>query len=470
MSTHIRNKQSYQDNNNIFDLLEFNNRLIINAKTESSKISKYQKELFCNRQKRFRDKKDKNNTLFTIIDSEELECLLITEIPTIVIEPLYTNPDLINIYPNRRPYPSHIKTLCHDMGRMDQICRHCKAKFWMLEKDQNSGLASPRFLVCYTNSKVKLSPLFQPPPCLLELYTSNTLFASKFRKNIRAYNTVLACTSFGSNVDQQFLEQGVSNFHIHGQNYHLISPLLSKEGNPSAFAQIYIYDTAHEVENLKDIIQEDSAATILMIIHGHRTHDICRYNALTSSEVAAIMRISEFHPSYDPLYYVLLFPRGDDGWHINIPLIGAVKRERDKPQSTDDYDAIVLAEIPNITLNPLAYETVLAMMMHSLYSSLNPNVPCMKNGHQHISFQDREDLQDIINCANNQMTTLTAWFQENINNPTAYSTITIAIEQEALTLLNNLLLLNGKSLKDFPNMPIPPENSSNVYNDEDALN
>ncbi|CAG8587289.1 7107_t:CDS:2, partial [Dentiscutata heterogama] len=48
--------------------------------------------------------------------------------------------------------------------------------------------------------------------------------------------------------------------------------------------------------------------------------------------------------------------------------------------------------------------------------------------------------------------------------------ITTAIEQEALTLLDVLLLLNGKSLKDFSNMPIPPENSSNTYNNEDALN
>ncbi|CAB4418636.1 unnamed protein product [Rhizophagus irregularis] len=39
-------------------------------------------------------------------------------------------------------------------------------------------------------------------------------------------------------------------------------------------------------------------------------------------------KISETHPSYDPLHYVLLFPKGDDGWHINIPLIGSLKREK----------------------------------------------------------------------------------------------------------------------------------------------
>ncbi|GBC01421.1 hypothetical protein RclHR1_04190005 [Rhizophagus clarus] len=34
-----------------------------------------------------------------------------------------------------------------------------------------------------------------------------------------------------------------------------------------------------------------------------------------------LQRISELHPSYDLLLYVLLFLNGDDGWHLNIPLI-----------------------------------------------------------------------------------------------------------------------------------------------------
>ena len=38
-----------------------------------------------------------------------------------------------------------------------------------------------------------------------------------------------------------------------------------------------------------------------------------------------LQRISETHPSYDPLHYVLLFPSGDDSWHVDVPLIGSVK-------------------------------------------------------------------------------------------------------------------------------------------------
>jgi len=89
-----------------------------------------------------------------------------------------------------------------------------------------------------------------------------------------------------------------------------------------------------------------------MLIYGDRMCNPRHYNTPIVADVAAIMidnghdlnpsnrdillrlrdgglqRISELHPSYDPFHYILLFLKGDDGWHINIPLIGAVKRER----------------------------------------------------------------------------------------------------------------------------------------------
>jgi hypothetical protein len=38
-------------------------------------------------------------------------------------------------------------------------------------------------------------------------------------------------------------------FHMHGQNYHHIGTLLPEEGNQSRWAQLYIYDTEHKIEN-----------------------------------------------------------------------------------------------------------------------------------------------------------------------------------------------------------------------------
>ena len=101
-----------------------------------------------------------------------------------------------------------------------------------------------------------------------------------------------------------------------------------------------------------DIIQASEVSDLSMVIHSDRTRNLHRYGTLTSSDVAALMigdgcdiepsnrdillskcegdiqKISELHPSYDPLYYVLLFPKGDDGWHINLPLIGSRRRKR----------------------------------------------------------------------------------------------------------------------------------------------
>jgi len=89
-----------------------------------------------------------------------------------------------------------------------------------------------------------------------------------------------------------------------------------------------------------------------MVIHSDRTRNLHRYGVPISSDVAALMigdgcdiepsnrdillskheggiqKISELHPSYDPLHYVLLFPKGDDGWHTNLPLIGSRRRKR----------------------------------------------------------------------------------------------------------------------------------------------
>ncbi|RIA89653.1 hypothetical protein C1645_824534 [Glomus cerebriforme] len=142
---------------------------------------------------------------------------------------------------------------------MDQMCLHCDAKFWLCEKNQNSSLSSPRFAMCCAGGKVHLPPVLDPPPYLLDLYTLSHSDAISFRKNIRAYNGILACSSFGTNIDESFQGQGVSNFKIHGQIYHHIGTLLPDEGQNPVFAQLYIYDTNHENSNRLCVIHNLNA-------------------------------------------------------------------------------------------------------------------------------------------------------------------------------------------------------------------
>ena len=272
----------------------------------------------------------------------------------------------------------------HDCGRMDQLCSYCGSKFWIGERNQKSTLTSPTFFVCCAAGKVRLTPLLKPPPYLMDLYSSSRSEAISFRRNIRGYNSLLACTSFGANVNDEFQRRGVSNFSVHGEVYHLIGSLLPEEGQAPRFAQLYIYDTENEIRNrlnlmqdldetilenlqnmlnevnpyirvfrqIRDIFRTSEVPDISMLIHNDRTLNIHRYRAPTSSDVAALMigdghdvetsnrdillssheeglqRISELHPSYDPLHYVLLFPKGDDGWHENILLAEPGARKR----------------------------------------------------------------------------------------------------------------------------------------------
>ena len=123
----------------------------------------------------------------------------------------------------------------------------------MPEKDHNSNRTNPTFTMCCIGGKIHLSPLLQPPSYLMHLYTSSGSDTNSFRSNIRAYNTALACISFGANIDQ-FHNQGISNFRIHGQIYHRIRSLLLEEHHSPKFAQLYVYDTDHENTNRQNIV------------------------------------------------------------------------------------------------------------------------------------------------------------------------------------------------------------------------
>ncbi len=86
-----------------------------------------------------------------------------------------------------------------------------------------------------------------------------------------------------------------------------------------------------------------------------------------SNERVIIMRAKDgqfwwifaLHPYYSPLHYVLLFPDGRDGWHIEIPLNGFILDENaafvndgeqaivGKGGSTSDPNAILCIYAPS---------------------------------------------------------------------------------------------------------------------------
>ena len=136
-----------------------------------------------------------------------------------------------NIYENGR----------HIFPAMDATCRHCKAKTWPHEKSSGT-LNQPIFTLCCANGRVIL-PDIEPVPKILDKLTGGTNAHALCRRQIRKYNSSLAFTSCGANVDTNLANQGrgVYTFRIQGSVYHSHGSLYPREGDRAKFAQIYIF-------------------------------------------------------------------------------------------------------------------------------------------------------------------------------------------------------------------------------------
>ena len=212
---------------------------------------------------------------------------------------------------------------------------------------------------------------FRQTVLLDHLLTATDRRGKDFRNHIRAYNLDLAFCSLGANINKELANarRGVYTFRIQGVIHHYIGSFLPCCNEPPSFAQIFIHDGTPEaeVENRKRhlgeaklpelifsicfatkltpilLIQACNQSRARMIIRADGGQDPRRYNLPTAPKIAlllpdseysdvvadidivlhayggGIQRITETHCAYDSLHNVLLFPLGNDGWHIGIP-------------------------------------------------------------------------------------------------------------------------------------------------------
>src|SRR2546421_12797100 len=129
---------------------------------------------------------------------------------------------------------------------MDLICDKCQAKFW---KD---AISKNNFTVCCKNGKVLLPDLKKAPKYLRNLLDNNI----EFRNSIRGYNSILAFTPLGANIDEKLIKKkGNYCFRIHGCIYHYIGPLFPEQQSEAKCAQIYIYDSDFQANRRLEIMQ-----------------------------------------------------------------------------------------------------------------------------------------------------------------------------------------------------------------------
>ena len=228
--------------------------------------------------------------------------------------------------------------------------------------------------------RIQLSVLEDVPQPLKGLLKSNQLEARSFGDNIQWYNSALAFTSLGANFDTSVLQGGGPyDLKLHGELYHKHSPLIPDEGSEGSYAQLYIYDaedaldqrvsrncslSSNVMSDLQEMLLEHNPFVIIYRQAAERLREQSRSSTETvdiqaclvylphtdpkrynipnvTNEIAIILsgdgtttdpcdiivqlkggpfrHVFDTQPAYMPLHYVLLFPRGELGWHQDIP-------------------------------------------------------------------------------------------------------------------------------------------------------
>ncbi|KAH1246385.1 hypothetical protein GmHk_06G016479 [Glycine max] len=267
----------------------------------------------------------------------------------------------------------------NDIGDPVWKCIHCKAIIWYderINKDKQSK--NPRFALCCGDGKIELPLLEDPPQPMRQLLSdSNSTQSKHFQANIRSYNLMFAFTSPGTKVDTRYnTGKGPPTFYNMVKGIILLeTSYLCLITHPSLYSYIFMILRTKLKTGLpkthknKDILDEDIIIGIKNMLDKHNRYTqkfrmardkvqsslVCDlklklisdkqsdgrlYNLPNTIEVVALIvgeehtgnkrdiiierqsgslkRINELHPTYLPLQYPLLYPKGEDGYRPNI--------------------------------------------------------------------------------------------------------------------------------------------------------
>ena len=277
---------------------------------------------------------------------------------------------------------------------MDWACQKCSALHWLGERVQKTGSTNinPLFGMCCGDGTVQLPPLPPPPNTLGCLFSASTEEAKQFRENIRQYNSALAFTSLGAQIDHSVNRGGGGPpvFRIQGELHHRIGSLLPPDGQPPTYAQLYILDSheardhrmqrnggldpdlmyrlgglisdhhcwARAFKRAHEVFERSHADEVSLRLTVNRGQDRRRYNLPTSDEVAVVIpgdgtqangscdivlhrrdgplhRVNEGSAMYECLQYPLFFVYGENGYHYDL----TISSTSNKGLSQTDYTA-----------------------------------------------------------------------------------------------------------------------------------
>lgn len=248
---------------------------------------------------------------------------------------------------------------------------------WKYEQtEQQQRLNSDKFSLCCGNGKVKLPLLGETPPELKSLLDGTHSKSALFQKSPLLYNNAFAFSSVGAEWDKTINDgRGPFVCRVHGVIYHQMGSLFPEESKKAVFSQIYMYDNQQQVEEhlnfpngpvqldseitnslslmmnrenalvdiyrqIRDRYRESDVIPTKIRLVANRVTDGRESNIPTNAfEFAGLVvnenltnerdiviqtkggsfhRVSVLHPCFMSLQYPLLFPRGEDGYRIDI--------------------------------------------------------------------------------------------------------------------------------------------------------
>ncbi|CAF2144115.1 unnamed protein product [Brassica napus] len=225
-------------------------------------------------------------------------------------------------------------------------CPSCGALVWQSESTgRDPKTKELRFTICCNQGQIKLPPMRQPPPVLEKL-----LQCKQFRETIRVYNSLLAFTSIGANIDYSVVfGRGPFTFRIQGQTYHRIGSLIPKPGKATeatlkvliemvdtnnCLAKVFRrvrdrYEANSEEDFTISLISDKGkgkqydlpqSSEVVGLIVGEMSDTICERDIVVKFQSTNLTEIRDDHPLYMSLQYPLLFPYGEYGFNTEIPL------------------------------------------------------------------------------------------------------------------------------------------------------
>ncbi|KAJ3701270.1 hypothetical protein LUZ61_004975 [Rhynchospora tenuis] len=179
-------------------------------------------------------------------------------LPVLQADPPLSQPSLQQCRSYLGPKPDLL-----DFGDPDQFCPDCHALFWYQERSKSASTAArPVYNLCCRGGRVSLPDMQDPPEPLRTLLDPSAGADSvHFHSAIRMYNSMFAFSSMGVRIDHQINRTpGPYVFRVSGQVCHRIGSLTPPEGQRPAYAQLYFYDTANEIQNRIASLPSDSLA------------------------------------------------------------------------------------------------------------------------------------------------------------------------------------------------------------------